>query len=193
MFRIVPRRCAAPLLAGLLASLVLASSASAAACPAATSQPFARWLDFSYYALVPGGSFEAGGPSWSLEGASVVAGNESFDASGPGVRSLSVPSGASATSPSFCGGLDRPSVRLFAKGGGLLGLLNVTVLYTDGGVLRSQPLGLVTASGAWRPSLPLLTLSGLPVLTGKELAVRVTAIGGSFTIDDVFVDPWGRH
>src|SRR5712671_1539272 len=47
------------------------------------SQPFAPWADFANYTPVPGGSFEAGAPVWSLTGgAKVVSGNESF-----GVRS----------------------------------------------------------------------------------------------------------
>jgi hypothetical protein len=174
---------------------VLAVSAPAAqACEGTSSKPFTRWLDPFSYTLVPGGTFEDGSPDWDLTGASVVAGNESYNVSGAGSRSLSLPRGASATSPAFCGGIGYPTVRLFAKGGGLLGLLSVTVHYLDGaGVLRSQSLGIVTASGGWQPSLPMLTLAGLPLLTGSQLTISVTAVGGSFTVDDVYVDPWMRH
>jgi hypothetical protein len=178
-----------------LAASVFAFAAPAAhaECDAPTSKPFARWLDFANYTAVPGGDFESSA-GWSLTGASVVSGNESFNVSGSGSHSLSIPRGASATSPSFCGGLDRSTVRLFAKGGGLLGLLSVKVTYTDdAGILRSQSLGLVTGSGNWQPSLPMLTLSGLPLLTGSEMSVTLTAVSGNFTVDDVYVDPWMRH
>ncbi|MCW2990070.1 MAG: hypothetical protein JWM73_664 [Solirubrobacterales bacterium] len=187
------RRPLVALALAVAASLAFATSADAA-CSAPLSKPFAPWLDSSSYALVPGGDFEAGGPAWTLDGASAAAGSETFHVGGAGDRSVSIPRGASITSPAFCGGLDHPTLRLFAKGGGLLGLLNVTVIYTDaGGLLRSQPLGLVTGSGGWQPSLPLLTLSGLPLLTGSEMAVRLTAISGSFTVDDVYVDPYGKR
>src|SRR3954471_10957551 len=135
-----------------LASAVFAFAAPAAhaACEGTPSKPFAGYLDFANYVPAPGGDFE-GGPAWSLNGASVVAGS--------GDHSLSIPRGASATSPAFCGGVDHPTIRFFAKGGGLLGLLHVSVNYTDGaGILRSQPLGLVLPSANWQPSLPLVTL-----------------------------------
>jgi hypothetical protein len=167
------------------ALFAFAAPAAHAACEGPTSKPFSRYLDFADYVPVPGGDFE-GGDAWSLNGASVV--------SSSGDHSLSIPRGASATSPAFCGGVDHPTVRLFAKGGGLLGLMQVTVNYTDGaGLLRSQPLGLVLPSLNWQPSLPLLTLSGLPLLTGSQLSVTLTAISGNFQVDDVYVDPWMRH
>ena len=161
----------------------------------ALSQPFKPWLDFATYTLVPGGNFEAGGAAWSLVGASAVAGNESFYVgSATDKRSLSIPAGATATSPAFCGGLDHPALRLFAKASGLLSLLNVTVTYVDGGgLLRSQSLGLVTGSSRWQPSLPLLTLSGLPIVTGSSMRIQLTALSGNFTVDDVYVDPYSKR
>lgn len=178
----------------LAASLfALAAPAAQAACDGATSKPFTRWLDYFDYTAVPGGDFE-GGITWSLTGASVVAGNESFNVSGSGSHSLSLPRGASATSPAFCGGVTSPTVRLFATGGGLLGLLNVTVNFTDSsGLLHSQALGTVLPSGSWKPSLPLLSLSGIPAVTGSTMTLTLTAVGGAFNVDDVYVDPWGNR
>ncbi|MDX6663916.1 MAG: hypothetical protein QOG68_122 [Solirubrobacteraceae bacterium] len=176
------------------AALALAPAAHAADCGMPTSKPFAPWLDYSSYTLLPGGDFEGGVLPWSLVGASVTNGNESFQVSGPGTSSLSIPRGATATSPAFCGGLDHPTLRLFAKGGGLLGLLSVNVTYVDSqSVLRSQSLGVVTASSSWRPSLPLLTLSGLPIVTGSSMRITLTAIGGDFSVDDVYVDPYAKR
>lgn len=193
MSHLLPRRRLAALLLGAVAGLSLTATAHAA-CDDPVSQPFKPWLDYAKYSLVTGGDFEAGSPAWALTGASVVAGNESHNVGGAGSRSLSIPRGATATSPSFCGGFDHPTLRLFAKGGGLLGLLSVTVNYNDAkGLLHSQSLGVVTPSGSWQPSLPLLSLSGLPLLTGSNLSVSLTAIGGSFTVDDVYVDPYGKR
>jgi hypothetical protein len=186
----LPRRA----LALAVTALAVGAPAAQATCDGPTSKPFARWLDPFDYSLVPGGTFESGAPAWELTGASVVAGNESYNVSGAGLRSLSLPKGASAKSPAFCGGIGTPTIRFFAKGGGLLGLLSVTVNYVDtAGVLRSQALGIVTPSGGWQPTLPLATASGLPLLTGSELSISMTAVGGSFTVDDVYVDPWMRN
>jgi hypothetical protein len=87
-------------------------------------------------------------------------------------------------------------VRLFYKGGGLplLTNLKVEVVYTDNrSLLRSFGLGALLPAPSWSPSLPMLTLSGLPLLTGSELALRITAAGTSYTVDDVYVDPYSRH
>jgi len=73
----------------------------------------------------------------------------------------------------------------------LLPLLSVSILYTgQDGLLRSLPLGLAVPTGSWQPSLPMLTLSGLPLLTGSRLGLRIIAIGGPIAIDDVYVDPF---
>src|SRR5687767_13195318 len=58
------------------AGLILTPEASG--CNSA-SKVFAPWGDYANYALVPGGSFEAGTPTWAMSGgAKVVAGNEPF-------------------------------------------------------------------------------------------------------------------
>lgn len=181
-------------IAAVLGSLAMA--APAAACDGSPlSRPFLPWLDAMQYAEAPGGDFEPGAPGWALAGgARVVEGNEPYKVGGSSDRfSLSLPAGGSATSPGFCAGITHPTVRLFAKGGGLLGSVRVDVLYTDGaGLLRSQSLGQVLPSATWQPTLPLATLSGLPLLTGSKLALRFTASGAGFAIDDVYVDPFRR-
>lgn len=181
------------LLAVAATAMAIAPAAHAASCDGATSQPFARWLDYAPYVPAPGGDFESGATGWTLQGARVVSGNESYNVSGGGTHSLSIPAGASATSPAFCGGLGYPAIRLFTKGGGLLGtgVLRVTINYVNGdGVLSSQPLGLVTALGSWQPSLQLVTLSGLPILTGSDMSVTLAAVSGTVSVDDVYVDPY---
>jgi hypothetical protein len=187
----------------VLGAALVASSASAAqaastaACDAGPlSQPFTPWADLAHYAQVPGGDFESGLGGWATSGdARVVTGNESWHVGGDDDSSLALANGASVTTPSFCGGLSYPTVRLFTRraGASLLPLLSVSILYTgQDGALRSLPLGVAVPTASWQPTLPMLTLSGLPLLTGSRLALRITAIGGPIAIDDVYVDPFCR-
>jgi hypothetical protein len=193
------RRTAAVLFAASFAMLALAGSASAATSCSVdpASQPFKPWLDFASYTLVPGGRFESSPSGWTLSGsAATAAGNEPWRVAGASdARSLVLPAGSSATSPSFCGGLGYPTVRLFSKSSRLLlSSLRVEVLYTgDDGLLHSFGLGTVLPTSSWQPSVPVLTLSGLPLLTGSSLALRLTAVGGTFSVDDVYVDPYSRN
>ncbi len=112
-------------LPGLLAVLAFAAMPAAASadgltlgldgCPARpTSSVFARWLDFSNYTLVPGGTFEGSLSGWKLTGgAKVVSGNESFNVHGAGEKlALSLPSGSSATTPADVHGRARPDAAL---------------------------------------------------------------------------------
>jgi hypothetical protein len=51
------------------------------------------------------------------------------------------------------------------------------------------PAGVATG-GAWAPTLPMLTGSGL---VGSKLSIRVTNIGiGTMRVDDVYIDPYRR-
>jgi hypothetical protein len=159
--------------------------------------PFTRWLDPLGYSLTQGGSFEDGASGWTLGTAKVVSGNEPFYVhKRADSRSLSIPSGASVTSPTVCVGLDKPLLRFFARSsGGLLSLstLKVDVQFeTAGGTVLTLPMG-VALPGGWSPTLPLPVLANLlPLLPGDQTTVRFlfTPVGGaSWSIDDVYVDP----
>jgi hypothetical protein len=182
---------AAPASANLLA-------ASADDCPAvSTARVFAPWLDPASYFLAPDGGFEAGADGWDLGGASVVAGNEPFQVAGPGSRSLELASGASATSPVVCVGVDRPTVRFFAKrtSGSLLSTLRVDVNFVGPlGLPVTLPVG-TTGSGTWQPSPTMVVAASLlPLLPGERTPVSFTFTpqGGSWLVDDVHVDPYGK-
>ena len=190
------------LLLAALSAVLLSAAAPAQAsllagpCPDETlGQPFLPWLDVMNYVAVPDGGLERGGAGWTLSGASVVNGNERFNVGGAGdSRSLSLPSGSSAVTPATCGGLDHPTLRFFARrtAGSQPATLRVEALH-DGGV---TPVGLVTASGDWQPTLPLPIAANLLPHLGSEraaVAFRFTAAGGTFRVDDVFVDPYGRY
>jgi hypothetical protein len=180
--------------------------ATADGCPDQTSsQVFAPWLDPMSYTLVPGGTLEDGTDGWTLNGASVVSGNEPWFVHGDGEsRSLRIPAGKSATSPTICVGLEHPTMRFFARSSGdsLLGsvvaTLTVEVLFEDnGGNVHALPIGAVLPGSRWNPTLPLPVLANLlPLLPGEKTPVRFRfrAVGGSsWQIDDVYVDPHSRR
>jgi hypothetical protein len=190
-------------------SLLAAASSAAAApldsvlapCGQDLSQPFLPWLDPASYAFAPNGGLESGLGGWSSSGvARAVSGNESYAVhSRSDGYSLSLSPGASATTPSICIGTLSPAARLFVRNpGSPLSTLRVEVLYTTVlGIRASAPVAAIGASASWQPTLPLPVLAnalGLPLLTGgsTQIALRFTSqgLGGSWQLDDVYVDPY---
>jgi hypothetical protein len=208
--RLADRRGATLLLAlaGALCALALAApashagvlTASAPSCAQpATSQVFLPWLDIANYQAAPDGGFEAGAKGWTLDDAAPVAGNEPYDVGGAGDdTALRVPAGGSATSPTFCVGLEHPTARFFAKrvGGSLLSTLRVDVRFESSlGTTLELPIGVVALNGgSWQPSLPMLMVANLlPLLPGDHTPVQLRFVpqgGGSWLVDDVYVDPY---
>jgi hypothetical protein len=178
---------------------VLTTSATDCGNPV-LSQPFKPWLDSRYYKPVANGNFEAGTSGWTLTGgAAVVAGNATQHVGGAAdSKSLLLPAGSSATSPPVCVGLNEPTMRYFArKNSGLLSTLTVQVqVQLQLGVWVTLPIG-VDLGGAWHPSLPTVVVANvLPLLPPDMTAVRfkfAPLLGGSWQIDDVYVDPRMRQ
>jgi hypothetical protein len=182
---------------------VLVSSATDCAAQS-TDQVFRPWLDPMQYTLVPGGALEDGPGGWSLNGASIIAGNEPWQVHGAGdVKSLRIPAGKSATTDTICVGLEHPTLRFFAKSSGdsLLGsivtTLTVEVLFEDNaGNVQSLPIGAVLPGSRWSPTLPYPVVANLlALLPGERTPVRFRfrAVGAaSWQIDDVYVDPHMR-
>jgi hypothetical protein len=172
---------------------VLTKSATGCADPV-LSQPFKAWLDSSYYKPVD--DFESAADGWTLTGgAKVVAGNAAQHVGGgDDAQSLQLPAGSSAKSPAVCVGLNEPTLRYFArKNSGLLSTLTVSVqVQLQLGVWVTLPIG-VDLGGSWHPSLPTLVVANLlPLLPPDMTAVRfkfAPLLGGSWQIDDVYVDP----
>jgi hypothetical protein len=170
----------------------LVSTDSASYCDPYSSTAFQAWGDESNYMLTPGGSFEEGTPSWKLSGgAKIVSGNEPFFIhSQKDRRSLYMPAGSSASTPTMC----------FAPGdwhmrfvGGGSGQVKVTVTVNSLlGVVSVLDGGTVSNDGTWKPSpkvgLLLTNVTGL--LTTKAISLRFTATSGASQIDDVYLDPW---
>jgi hypothetical protein len=179
---------------GLIAAAVTAAPASAGlglACPDATFKPFTQWSDYANYAFAPNGGFESGGTGWSLGGGNVAAGNESFYVHSAADRySLSLPAGATASSPAMCISLLSGKMR-FVSRGDTGAKVKVQIVYRG---LLSSVLGVLdggtySVGSSWKPSPEIGMLGGvLPLLT-SSVSFRFTAVGGAVSIDDVYLDP----
>ncbi len=207
--RLVMRRWAAHLLITALAAIAAAAGAIAPAaeggliatappsgCDPQASQPFAPWGDNANYLLMPGGSFERGQPQWSLSGGAYVGpGNEPFRVERDhGTRSLYLPAGATAISPTGCFEFGDWHARFFVRGSGpTTARLKVDVLVESLlGVLTVVDGGSVAPSGEWRPSPRIgMLVCNVTALAGtKAVALRFRAMNGNFQVDDVYIDPW---
>ena len=207
------RRCLRTAAAAVTAVVALAAGAttahagllvaSAPDCEAQSlSRTFLPWWDIANYTALSGGDFEGAGDGWSMTGGAAIAdGNESYDVGGSDdAHSLSLPAGASATSPAICVGLSHPTIRFFNKrrSGGWLSpaSVRVDVLFeTATGDVASLPIGFAGNGGSWQPTSPMLVVANLlPLLPGERtpVAFNFTAQGADFSVDDVWVDPYGR-
>jgi len=189
---------AAALTVGSTAHAGLIGTGSASYCDPHSSQPFAP-ADMNSYTLLPGGSFESGTPPWALSGgAAIVAGNETAYLNGrTDKRSLYLPAGASAVTPTTCFALADWHARFMLKNvGSSTGAVDVQVIVPSllGGVLTVLDGGTVQAGGTWTPSPRVeLLLSNVTSLLGtKAVAFRFTAVGrgAAYQLDDVYLDPW---
>jgi len=164
-----------------------------------SSQVFLPWADVANYTLAPSADFESTVSSWDLSNASVVRNdNEPYNVGGANDHSsLAIDSGGVATSPAMCVGLQNPTIRVFTKrtSGSTLSSLRVEALFEDAyGNTQSLTIGTLGGSGAWTLSPQMAIVANLlPLLdNGTPVAFRFTANGGSFQIDDAYVDPWSR-
>ena len=133
--------------------------AQAAPCDGVgAEQPFVQWHDRASYVLVAGGDFESAAAGWTLSGGAAVVpeGNTLRPASS--TNSLSLPTGAAATTPPTCVGKGDPVARIFMRtltpGERGPNSLKVAVLYLDanGAVRKVKKAGSLHASDAWTPS-----------------------------------------
>jgi hypothetical protein len=174
-------------------------SQSAGPCPSyLSSQVFSKWLDLTHYTLAPGGSFESSAGLTFTGGAKVVAGNEPNYVSGKTDKSsVLIPRGGSVTTGPICVGLDKPTIRFFAKrpNFALLPLLTVEgVFTTKAGTTASLPLvGVPLAGNSWSLQLPFVTTGALLELGDTTMMrFRIRAVTGDWQIDDLYVDPYRR-
>jgi hypothetical protein len=193
----------------LVAALAVAAALTPATVSAAPNKcsypalttPFAPWSDTASYTLVTGGTFEqTGSAGWSLAGARIVSGNESFYVhSTADKKSLSIPDLSTATTPTLCVSADTPSIRFFATNDGDL----ASPLTIDLGVITknttwSRLATLVAPAKGWAASDVIqLNLPDSAFVSGTAKVVfRFTAqgggTGGAWRIDDMYLDPFKR-
>ena len=89
-----------------------------------------------------------------------------------------------------------PSFRFFARNlTGGKGDLKVEVVWQESGVRRTSTAGLDKAAGTgWTPVKSLkLPTGALSTNRLEPVTFRFTATGGSYQIDDVYVDPFMRR
>ncbi len=165
-------------------------------------QPFGAIGDSRDYVLAPGGAFaDPAAPGWSLDGgASVISATDPFGLGAvEDTYSLSLPAGASATSPLMCVDLRFPTMRFVsAQTAERDGDLDVEVLYPEAvdekkrTWHRSSSLKLKSKDG-WQVSKDIKLE---PDRAGKNIGWRMVALRfsaeddrGSWLVDDVYVDP----
>jgi hypothetical protein len=194
-------------LMGLVTTLVATAAASAtgrygqqANCPStAMVQPFATgWGDTDSYFLAPGGSFEGSLTGWTVKGATVGHGNETYYVNSSKDRSsLNLPNGSQATSPSICVTTQTPDLRVFVRNtGSASATLNVNMTYTN---MQGQPttvtVGSLTGGASWSLSPQVSFLQNIMPLVNSNGQTWVTftfaPVGknGQWQVDDFYVDP----
>jgi hypothetical protein len=198
-----PRALRDILTTAVVAALFLgAAPALASACVSGPeSHPFAAYGDDASYVMAPSGSFEPGATGWALTDAAVVSDEEGTNLTGH-QRSLVINAGGSAVSPLVCVSSKYPSFRFFARqlSGPKGASLNVSVQWLNVlGLPVSSSAGAVLDGGSWGPSPVLMTDESLPLVGGLlgiltlEVKLVFRPSGGSFAIDDVYVDPRMSH
>jgi hypothetical protein len=186
------------------ATLVLAFGASNAfaSCSYSTEgKTFSQWNDPSYYVPAPNGGLESSSKDWSLSGSSVVSDNESFFLGGSkDSHALSIPTGGSATSPTFCVEQGFPTFRFAVRNTGAWGAtLKVEAIYLDSTHNNTTvTVGYLTAGYWWTPSSKMSLALGTSSdggISDTQVQLRFTPMSGSgkFEIDDLYIDPWARY
>ena len=161
-----------------------------------TSQPFAQFGDDRNYTFGANGGLENGGSGWSLSGADIVAGNESYFVHSVADRySLALTSGDSALTPKLCMGTTSTVTRFFVRSDNG-GRVRVQVVLRN---LLGQVLGVVQISdlspgASWTPGPAILNLDSLLGLVGvSSIQLKFTGLSGTVRIDDIYVDPWASR
>ena len=181
-----------------------AATGTTVTCPGTSSTAFAQWGDQDQYTLAPNGDFEAANfataSGWTLAGgAAQIAGNESFGVHAKtDSHSLSLPAGATATTPSICVNVYDPTMRFFVTGGGAGSILTVSVVATlANGTVVTVPLAKLTGGATWAPTPAIYFFANLLALRSANgtanVQFRFTAAGNGVKIDDLYLDPRKGH
>lgn len=179
-------------------------------------QPFERFGDRRDYVLAPSGAFEHVGLDitplelevdlsqlgWqSSPGAGITVGNEAYYVRrATDATSLTLPDGASATSPAMCIDLHYPHMRLVTRSSDASARLRVQVIYPNAGDPRFKWVDTLTGNEGTEPRLGWRVSNDIPLrperggeTPGPRLAaLRFKALSGNWRVDDIYVDP-RRH
>ena len=194
-------------LAGALLVLAFTGSARAAVgnpydCSpqAIVSQSFAQWGDLAQYTPAPNAGVENGATGWTLSaGATVVEGNEPWKIGGNAdAKALELSAGASAVTAPMC--IDRtfPHFRFFANRLASRGELKIDVLFYDtkGNIKATKAIAYRPTFSGWQPTgmINIGVFTAATTVAAAPVAFRFTTTKDSgYRIDDVYVDPMGRH
>ncbi len=186
-----------PLLATALAGAALVAPAAQAfgtsvPCQTRTErQVFAPWGDAGWYFQVPNAGFESGTTDWSLSGSAIVTENEPWKVrASTDARSLRLPAGSSARSRTICVRRGEDIVRFFVKRPNVSSASLKLEIKVWNRVNLSESVNTYAIGGAgsgWTQS-PAIRVSDLGGDVDMELVL--TATGGTFQVDDVYVDPY---
>jgi hypothetical protein len=199
----VPARAALAAAGASVALLAAAGSASAAGCAATTSaKTFSKYGDTADYTLAPGGNFEAAMTGWTLTGASVVTGNESFAVgSAKDTKSLTIAPTGKVVSAPFCVGIEHPNFRFVArKTSGTWAVLLVKLRTTDSaGKVNEMTIAALNGGdyAKWTITPSMMLATGLPLWNASQsLSAQIVLdpedSGGAWQVDDFYVDPLRR-
>jgi hypothetical protein len=176
--------------------------------------PFAQYGDNLDYVLAPDGNFNASVAGWQLAGGAKVVATDKG-------RSLQLPKGATAISPSMCLDLNFPTFRMYhkvvkQKTGLLGGVLSLVLGDADEAELKVEVVYYEIANPVWTEMKQFDGRQGTsagngwrlsdhidlkPDLGGSAPGARQAALrftvedadkGESFLLDDVYVDPMRR-
>jgi hypothetical protein len=166
----------------------------------ATSTPFLPWGDPASYYLAPGGGFSTGSATWKLSGGAQVVSGAPISAASPagpqlissGGTSLSLPAGASATSPPVCFAMLNPGIRFFAESDSGSATVHVQVIAVGLlGQLSAFDGGTAVVGSSWAPTSTFSTLfSQLDAPFGTQSIEIVITASAPVQIDDVYIDPF---
>jgi hypothetical protein len=143
--------------AALLASALIAPTAQASTCDGTgAEQAFLAWNDSASYILVDGGDFESAAAGWTLAGGAATATGGNPLRPQSSANALSLPSGASATTPAICVSKGDPYARAFVQSvdPAAKSTISVEVLYlnADGDVRKIKKAGKLRTGASWRPT-----------------------------------------
>lgn len=161
-----------------------------------TSQPFAQFGDYRNYTFGANGGFESGSTGWSLGGADIVSGNETYYVhSASDSHSLSLSSGDSALSPKLCMGTTSTVMRFFVRSNNG-GRVRVQVVLKNvlGQVLGVLQISDLAPGSSWSAGPAILNLDSLLGIVGvSSIQLKFTELSGNVQVDDVYVDPWASR